>query len=158
MQRAFVRILHAFAANKIGTGNAVRGSNRSLPLSRSLAQFFTRYPVGPTGWRNPDGFLSVDDPFRNAWARLALSTPPSGGVLHAAICAALHRISIRSLDELSLTQARCGLGFERRVDAAIDRSALKTRVGPHSTEHGVIATGEHAGLALSCLDRRADNS
>jgi hypothetical protein len=35
------------------------------------------------------------------------------------------------------------LGFERRVDAAIYRSALKTKVGTQSSEHGIVATGKH---------------
>jgi hypothetical protein len=34
------------------------------------------------------------------------------------------------------------LGFERRVDAAIYRSALKTKVGSKSSEHGIVATSE----------------
>jgi hypothetical protein len=42
-----------------------------------------------------------------------------------------------------LMQARCRLGFERRVDAAIYRPVLKTKVGSQSSEHGVIATGKH---------------
>ena len=40
-------------------------------------------------------------------------------------------------------QARCRLGFERRVDAAIYRSALKTKVGSQSSEHGIVATSKH---------------
>jgi hypothetical protein len=35
------------------------------------------------------------------------------------------------------------LGFERRVDAAISRSALKAKARSQSSEHGVVATGEH---------------
>jgi hypothetical protein len=42
-----------------------------------------------------------------------------------------------------LKQARCRLGFEKRVDAAIYRSASKAEVGSQSSEHGVVATGEH---------------
>ena len=45
--------------------------------------------------------MNVDDPFKNAWVRLPPSTPPSGGVLLAAIRVALHLVSIRTLDELS---------------------------------------------------------
>ncbi|MBN9614858.1 MAG: helix-turn-helix domain-containing protein [Acidobacteriales bacterium] len=33
------------------------------------------------------------------------------------------------------------MGFERRVDAAIYRSASKAEVGTQSSEHGVVATG-----------------
>jgi hypothetical protein len=44
-------------------------------------------------------------------------------------------------------QARCWLGFERRVDAAIYRSASKAEVGSQSSEHGVVATGEHVDLS-----------
>ena len=47
-------------------------------------------------------------------------------------------------------QARCRLGFERRVDAAIYRSASKAEVGSQSSEHGVVATGEHVDLS-GCL-------
>ena len=46
-------------------------------------------------------------------------------------------------------QARCRLGFERRVDAAIYRSASKAEVGSQSSEHGVVATGEHVDLSSS---------
>lgn len=48
-------------------------------------------------------------------------------------------------------QARCRLGFERRVDAAIYLSALKTKVGSQSLEHGVIATGIWHSLAIDRL-------
>jgi hypothetical protein len=47
-------------------------------------------------------------------------------------------------------QARCRLGFERRVDAAIYRSASEAEVGSQSSEHGVVATGEHVDLS-GCL-------
>ncbi len=43
-------------------------------------------------------------------------------------------------------QARCRLGFERRVDAAIYRTAFMAKVGSQSSEHGVIATGKHGHL------------
>ena len=56
-------------------------------------------------------------------------------------------------DELSLMQARCRLGFERRVDAAISRTALKTKVGSQSSEHGVIATGKHHHLRRPVVER-----
>ena len=42
------------------------------------------------------------------------------------------------------TGARCRLGFSRRVDAASYRTAsLRAKVGMQSSEHGVVATGEH---------------
>ena len=47
-------------------------------------------------------------------------------------------------------QARCRLGFERRVDAAIYRSASKAEVGSQSSEHGVVATDKHVDLS-GCL-------
>ena len=48
-------------------------------------------------------------------------------------------------------QARCRLGFERRVDAAIYRSASKAEVGSQSSERGVVvATGKHVDLS-GCL-------
>ena len=47
-------------------------------------------------------------------------------------------------------QARCRLGFERRVDAAISRTASKAEVGSQSSEHGVVATGKHVDLS-GCL-------
>ena|SRR6185312_10378716 len=47
-------------------------------------------------------------------------------------------------------RARCRLGFERRVDAAIYRSASKAEVGTQSSEHGVVATGKHVDLS-GCL-------
>jgi hypothetical protein len=41
-------------------------------------------------------------------------------------------------------EARCRLGFSRRVDAASYRTAsLRTKVGNQSSEHGVVATGAH---------------
>jgi hypothetical protein len=40
-------------------------------------------------------------------------------------------------------QARCRLGFERRVDAAISRSVSRTKTRSQSSEHGVVATGKH---------------
>jgi hypothetical protein len=46
-------------------------------------------------------------------------------------------------DELIWVQARCRLEFERRVDAAISRSALKAKARSQSSEHSVVATGEH---------------
>jgi hypothetical protein len=54
---------------------------------------------------------------------------------------ALHRVSIRTPDELFFVQARCRLRFERRVDATIYRPVLKTKVGSQSSEHGVVAEG-----------------
>ena len=51
-------------------------------------------------------------------------------------------------------QARCRLGFERRVDAAIYRSASKAEVGSQSSEHGVVATGEHVDLLSSLFVER----
>jgi hypothetical protein len=51
-------------------------------------------------------------------------------------------------------QARCRLGFERRVDAAIYRSASKAEVGSQSSEHGVVATGEHGDLSGSLFVKR----
>src|SRR3984885_13549297 len=45
------------------------------------------------------------------------------------------------------TGARCRLGFSRRVDAASYRTAsLRAKVGTQSSEHGVVATGEHGNL------------
>ena len=51
-------------------------------------------------------------------------------------------------------QARCGLRFERRVDAAIYRSASKAEVGSQSSEHGFVATGEHVDLSSSLFVER----
>jgi hypothetical protein len=51
-------------------------------------------------------------------------------------------------------QARCRLGFERRVDAAIYRSASKAEVGSQSSEHGVVATGEHVDISSSLFIER----
>jgi hypothetical protein len=51
-------------------------------------------------------------------------------------------------------QTRCRLGFERRVDAAIYRSASKAEVGSQSSEHGVVATGEHIDLSSSLFIER----
>lgn len=50
--------------------------------------------------------------------------------------------------------ARCQLGFERRVDAAIYRSASKAEVGSQSSKHGVVATGEHIDLSSSLFVER----
>jgi hypothetical protein len=76
-----------------------------------------------------------------------------GFVVVVATHVALHRVSIRTLEELFLMQARCRLGFERRVDAAIYRTAFMAKVGSQSSEHGVIATGKHSP-ALKQLRRR----
>ena len=43
-----------------------------------------------------------------------------------------------------------GWGFERRVDAAIYRSALKTKVGSQQSEHGIVATHKHLHRSGSC--------
>ena len=51
-------------------------------------------------------------------------------------------------------QARCRLGFERRVDAAIYRSALKAEVGSQSSEHDVVATGKQDHLLSRLLVER----
>lgn len=40
----------------------------------------------------------------------------------------------------SLRKAGCRLGFGRRVNAAIYRPVLRTKVGSQSSEHGVITT------------------
>ncbi len=39
-------------------------------------------------------------------------------------------------------EARCRLGFERRVDAAISQPALKAKTRSQSSEHGVVATSD----------------
>jgi|SRR5271170_840207 len=53
-----------------------------------------------------------------------------------------------------MKQARCRLGFERRVDAAICVSALKAKADSQSSEHGVIATGKHGdSLGGCCVER-----
>ena len=44
-------------------------------------------------------------------------------------------------------QARCRLGFERRVDAAIYRTASRAETRTQSSAHGVVATGKHGGLS-----------
>jgi hypothetical protein len=42
------------------------------------------------------------------------------------------------------TEARCRLGFSRRVDAASYRTAsFRAKVDTQSSEHGVVATNEH---------------
>ena len=46
------------------------------------------------------------------------------------------------------------LGFERRVDAAIYRSASRAEVGSQSSEDGVIATGKHGDLSSSLFIER----
>ncbi len=46
------------------------------------------------------------------------------------------------------------VGVERRVDAAISRSALKAKTRTQSSEHGVVATCEHRLLLSdSCVER-----
>jgi hypothetical protein len=50
-------------------------------------------------------------------------------------------------------QARCRLRFERRVDAAIYWSALKTTTRTESLEHGVIAIG--STLLVGLLEGQA---
>ena len=66
--------------------------------------------------------------------------PSSGSLLlflFVALQVVLHRVFIRTLNELFLIEARCRLGFERRVDAAIYRTALETKTLTQSSEHGV---------------------
>jgi hypothetical protein len=53
------------------------------------------------------------------------------------------------LKSRSRSRLGAGLGFETRVDAAIYRPVLKTKVGSQSSEHGVSATGKHHP-SLSC--------
>ena len=43
---------------------------------------------------------------------------------------------------VSFSEARCRLGFSRRIDAAIYRTASKAKTPPQSSEHGVVATGK----------------
>src|SRR5271156_6923729 len=51
-------------------------------------------------------------------------------------------------------QARCRLGFERRVDAAIYRSDSWAKTRTQSSEHGVVATGKDGDLSgCSCVER-----
>jgi hypothetical protein len=53
-----------------------------------------------------------------------------------------------------LEAARCRLGFERRVDAAIYRSVSETKTRTQSSEHGVVATGKHDHpLSGCCIER-----
>ena len=68
---------------------------------------------------------------------------------------ALHRVSIRTLDELSWCKLGAGWGSRGRVDAAISRSASRTKTRSQSSEHGVVATGEHDHLFRQHLRRRA---
>jgi len=66
--------------------------------------------------------------------------PSSGSLLlflFVALQVVLHRVFIRTLNELFLIEARCRLGFERRVDAAIYLTALETKTLTQSSEHGV---------------------
>ena len=72
--------------------------------------------------------------------------PFTGLLLFALVAVAthivLHRVSIRTL--VSLSEARCRLGFSRRIDAAIYRPAWKAKTrSPSSSEHGVVATRKH---------------
>jgi hypothetical protein len=55
-----------------------------------------------------------------------------------------------TLEEPFSKQAGCRLGFERRVDAAIDRTAFMAKVGSQSSEHGVRATGKHHQASCCC--------
>jgi hypothetical protein len=52
-------------------------------------------------------------------------------------------------------EARCRLGFSRRVDAASYRTAsLRAKVGTQSSEHGVITTSEHEQSSSGfCVER-----
>ena len=52
-----------------------------------------------------------------------------------AVVIALHRVCIRTLMSWKRSLARCRLGFERRVDAAIYRTALEGQ-----NAHAVIGT------------------
>ena len=51
-------------------------------------------------------------------------------------------------------RARCRLGFERRVDAAIYVTVLRTKTRSQSSEHGVVATGEHGHPQAACCVER----
>jgi hypothetical protein len=63
---------------------------------------------------------------------------PYQGLAFAVVVAlhvALHRVCIRTLEEPVVIGARCRLGFERRVDAAISRTVLEDQ-----NAHAVIGT------------------
>jgi hypothetical protein len=49
-------------------------------------------------------------------------------------------------------EARGRLGSERRIDAAISRSALKAKTRSQSSEHGVVASPAHRNSAKDGLD------
>jgi hypothetical protein len=68
-------------------------------------------------------------------------------LLFVALHVALHRVCIRTLDELIVMKARCRLGFERRVDAAIYEPISEIKTRTQSSEHGVVATDKHGGLS-----------
>ena len=44
---------------------------------------------------------------------------------------------------VNLSEARCRLGFSRRIDAAICRPAWKTKTRSQPSEHWVVATRKH---------------
>jgi len=50
---------------------------------------------------------------------------------------------------VSLSEARCRLGFERRVDAAIYQPAFKAKTPSQSSEHGVVATSKKSHFSSS---------
>jgi len=68
-------------------------------------------------------------------------------LLFVALYVALHRVCIRTLDELIVMKARCRLRFERRVDAAIYESISEIKTRTQSSEYGVVATDKHSGLS-----------
>jgi hypothetical protein len=70
-------------------------------------------------------------------------TPPPGGVSTVAPHVALHRVSIRTLEELSCCKLGAGWGSrEEPVLLFIGRSQ-RTKTRTQSSEHGVVATGKH---------------
>ena len=58
---------------------------------------------------------------------------------------------------LSFSEARCRLGFRRRIDAAISRTASKAKTPSQSSEHGVVATGKHHASSSSFADVNYSN-
>src|ERR1700678_4775515 len=63
---------------------------------------------------------------------------------------ALHRVSIRTLDELSWCKLGAGWGSRGESMLPFIGRRWKTKTRTQSSEHGVVATGKHVDLS-GCL-------
>ena len=67
---------------------------------------------------------------------------------------ALHRVCIRTLDELSWCKLGAGWGSRGESMLPFLGRSSKTKTRTQSSEHGVVATGKHVDLSSSLFVKR----